>query len=144
MAKVKLVYALVLGLSGCLIAGCSSNPTAPTTDSITLTSIVPAAGTTLSVGDRVTFTAVVNCTIVSSEGGLAAMVIQDQATRAVRDEADVQAQTVLRKGTETVTLSQTVTIPANLGGSTITVSLPIFLTGSTSTAAVVTRNYAIR
>jgi cadmium resistance protein CadD (predicted permease) len=96
------------------------------------------------VGDRVTFTAVANCTIVSSEGGLAAMVIQDQATRAVRDEADVQAQAVLRKGTETVTLSQTVTIPANLGGSTITVSLPIFITGSTSTAAVVTRNYAIR
>jgi hypothetical protein len=133
-----------LWLSLVLVAGCSSSPTAPTSDSITLTSIVPAAGTMLSAGERVTFTAVVNCTLATSEGGLAGMVIQDQGSRAIRDEADAQAQTVLRKGTATITLSQTVTIPPNLNGSTLSVSVPMFVNESSTTAAVVTRNYPIR
>jgi len=127
-----------------LIAGCSSSPTAPTNDSITLTSIVPAAGTTLNVGDRVTFTAVVNCTIATSEGGITAMVIQDQGLRSIRDESDVQAQAVLRKGTETVTLTQTVTIPQGLAGSTVTVVLPLFINESATTSAMVRTNYTIR
>jgi hypothetical protein len=129
-------------LSLFLLAGCSSSPTAPTTDSISLTSIVPAAGTTLTAGDRVTFTAVVNCTIVNSDGGLTAMVIQDQANRSLLAPGEIQPQTALVKGTTTVTLSHTITIPES--GSTLTVALPIFVNESGSTRAVVTRHYTVR
>ena len=126
-----------------LIAGCgSSRPTSPTTDFISLTSIVPAAGTTLNAGERVTFTAVVTCTIVNSDGGFAAMVIQDQGNRTLRGEGDIQPQATLAKGTTTVTLSQTVTVPVS--GSSVTVALPIFVNESTTTRAVVTRQYTVR
>ena len=126
-----------------LIAGCgSSSPTAPTTDSISLTSIVPAAGTTLNAGDRVTFTAVVICTIVNSNGGITAMVLQDNANRSLLAPGEIQPQSTLAKGTTTVTLSHTVTIPES--GTTVTVALPIFVNESSTTRAVVTRNYSVR
>jgi hypothetical protein len=123
------------------IMSCSS-PTAPTTDSISLTSLVPAAGTTLRTGDRVTFTAVVSCTIVNSDGGLTAMVLQDQANRSLLAADETQPQATLVKGTTTVTLSHTVTIPE--GAVTVTVALPIFVNESSTTRAVVTRQYTIR
>jgi hypothetical protein len=126
-----------------LIAGCgSSSPTAPTTDSITLTSIVPAARTTLTAGERVTFTAVVNCTIATSNGGLTAMVLQDQANKSLLAPGEVQPQARLSKGTTTVTLSHTVTVPES--GSTLTVALPIFVNESDRTSAVVRREYPVR
>ena len=126
-----------------LIAGCGSNsPTAPTTDFISLTSIVPAAGTTLTAGDRITFTAVANCTIVSSNGGFAAMVIQDHRNLSLFEVGEIPPQAPLAKGSTTVTLSHTVTIPAS--ASTVTVALPIFVNESSSTRAVVVRNYTVR
>jgi hypothetical protein len=126
-----------------LIAGCGSDsPTAPTTDFISLNSIAPAAGTTLTAGDRVTFTAVVTCTIVNSTGGFTAMVLQDQGNRTLLGEGEIPPQVTLQKGTTTVTLSHTITIPQS--GSTVTVALPIFVNESTSTRAVVTRNYTVR
>ena len=133
-----------LWLSLLLIAGCgsSSSPAAPTSDFISLTSIVPAAGTMLSAGDRVTFTAVVDCTIVSSNGGFAAMVIQDHRNISLLEAGEMQPQAMLAKGTTTVTLSHTVTIPQS--ASTVTVALPIFVSESSSTRAVVVRNYTVR
>ena len=125
-----------------LIAGCSNGPTAPTNDAISLTSITPAAGTTFNAGERVTFTAVVNCTIVTSNGGLTAMVIQDQANKSLLAPGEIQPQATLVKGTTTVTLSHTVTMPES--GSMVTVALPIFVSESNRTAAVVTRNYTVR
>jgi hypothetical protein len=133
-----------LWLSLFLIAGCGSSPTAPTADSISLTSMVPAAGTMLNVGDRVTFTAVTSCTIVSSTGGMTALVIQDQANRTLLIEGETQPQATLVKGTTTVTLSHTLTIPERVRGTTITVALPMFVNESDATRAVVTRNYTIR
>ena len=126
-----------------LIAGCGSNsPTAPTTDFISLTSIVPAEGTPLTAGDRVTFTAVVNCTIVSSNGGFAAMVIQDHRNISLLEVGEIQPQAALAKGSTTVTLSHTVTIPQT--ASTVRVALPIFVNESSSTRAVVIRDYSVR
>lgn len=134
---------LALWFSLFLIAGCGSNsPTTPTTDFIALDSIVPAAGTSLTPGDRVTFTAIVTCTIVSSNGGLTAMAIQDQANRSLIPPGETAPFATLVKGTATVTLSHTVTIPAS--GSTVTVALPIFVNESNSTRAVVTRSYPVR
>jgi hypothetical protein len=126
-----------------LITACgSSSPAAPTSDFISLTSILPAAGTTLTAGDRVTFTAVVDCTIVSSNGGFAAMVIQDHRNISLLEAGEMQPQAMLAKGTTTVTLSHTVTIPQS--ASTVTVALPIFVNDSSSTRAVVVRNYTVR
>jgi len=135
---------LALWLSCCMLASCADSPTAPTTDGIALESISPAAGTMLTAGERVTFTAVVTCTIVNSDGGFAAMVVQDQANRSLLPPGEVAAQAILRKGTETITLRQSVTIPEGLGGGTVTVALPIFVNESSSTRAVVTRNYTVR
>jgi len=132
-----------LWFSVLLIAGCaSSSPTAPTSDFISLTSIVPVAGTALTAGDRVTFTAVVDCTIVSANGGFAAMVIQDHRNISLLEVGEMQPQATLAKGTTTVTLSHTVTIPAT--ANTVRVALPIFVNDSNSTRAVVTRDYTVR
>jgi hypothetical protein len=125
-----------------LIAGCSSsNPTAPTTDFISLNSIVPAAGTALTAGERVTFTAVVTCTIVNATGGFAAMVIQDHRNLSLLDPGETPPEAALTKGTTTVTLSHTITIPDS---GAVTVALPIFVNESSSTRAVVKRDYTIR
>jgi hypothetical protein len=132
-----------LGLTLFLIAGCGdTSPTAPTSDFITLTSIVPAAGTTLTAGDRVTFTAVVDCTLVTSDGGVAGMVLQDQTTRSLLAPGEIQPQVTLVKGTTTHTFSHTVTIPES--GSTVTALFPIFINDSNTTRAVVVRNYTVR
>ncbi len=126
-----------------LIAGCGSNsPTTPTTDFIALDSIVPAAGTALNAGERVTFTAVVTCTIVSSNSGFTVMVLQDQLNRSLLPPGESPPQAPLLKGTATVTLTTTVTIPPS--GSTVTVALPIFVSESNTTRAAVTRNYPVR
>jgi len=125
-----------------LIAGCSSsNPTAPTTDFISLNSIVPAAGTALNAGERVTFTAVMTCTIVNANGGFAAMVIQDHRNLSLLDPGEIPPEAALTKGTTTVTLSHTITIPDS---GSIKVLFPIFINESSSTRAVVVRDYTVR
>ena len=104
--------ALALFCSLFVIASCGSNsPTTPTTDFIALDSIVPAAGTALNAGERVTFTAVVTCTIVSSNSGFTVMVLQDQLNRSLLPPGESPPQAPLLKGTATVTLTTTVTIP---------------------------------
>jgi len=131
----------VVGLS--LLTGCGSNtPTGPTTDSITVNSIVPAAGTTLIAGERVTFTAMVTCTIATAEGGLAALVLQDQRNVSLLAADERAPEATLRKGTVTVTLSQTITIPSS--GSAVNALFPIFINGRDRTSAVAVRTYPVR
>ena len=139
--SLKLVSpALCLGLF--LIAGCSSSsPTAPTTDFISVNSIVPAAGTALNAGERVTFTAVLTCTIVNSNAGFAGMVIQDHRNISLLDPGEVPPQAALTKGTTTVTLSHTITIPES---GSVKVLFPIFVSESSITRAVVVRDYTVR
>jgi hypothetical protein len=96
----------------------------------------------LTAGDRVTFTAVVTCTIVSSNGGFTGMVVQDQGNRSLIPTGEQATTSRLVKGTATLTLSQTVTIPES--GSTVRVAMPIFIDESNSTAAVVVRSYTVR
>lgn len=137
------VKGAVLGISIFLAGSCGSNsPTTPTTDFITLDSIVPAAGTTLNAGERVTFTAVVTCTLVSADTGFTGLVLQDQLNRSLIPAGESPPVANLVKGTATVTLSQAITIPAT--GSTVTAAFPIFLSTSNRTAAVVTRTYPVR
>lgn len=125
-----------------LLIGCNDTPTAPTNDSITIDSIVPAAGTALVAGERVTFTAVVTATIATANGGLAALVIQDQRNQLLRDSDTVAPEADLEKGTAKITLSQTITVPSS--GSSVIVLVPIFIDGSGTTRAVATRTYQVR
>ena len=138
-----LIRTFSLAVCAMLCAGCGSDtPTGPTTDFIQLQSIVPAAGTVLVPGERVTFTAVLDCTIVSSDGGFTALVLQDQRNASLLDFDGRSPEATLRKGTQTVTLSQTITVPAS--GNTVNALFPIFVNGSDTTRALVTRNYTIR
>jgi len=126
-----------------LLAGCSKDtPTGPATDFINIDSISPAAGTALVAGERVTFTATLTCTIVSADGGFTALVLQDQRNQTLLgfDERSPEAQ--LQKGTATVRLSHTITIPPS--GSTVNVLFPLFINGSDSTRAVAVRTYSVR
>ena len=126
-----------------LLAGCTGDaPTAPTTDFITVDSITPAAGTTLVAGERVTFTAVLTCTIVNADGGLTALVLQDQRNQSLLGFDERSPEAVLQKGTTTVTLTHTITIPQS--GNTVHAMFPIFVKGSDITRAVAVRSYSVR
>ena len=126
-----------------LLTGCSSNtPTGPTTDFVTVESLTPVAGTTLIAGEQVTFTAVVTCHIVSADGGFVALVLQDHRNLSLLEFSETAPEATLRKGTATVTLSQTVTIPAS--ANTVNALFPIFINGSSSTRAVAMRTYPVR
>jgi hypothetical protein len=125
------------------LGGCGSDtPTGPTTDFIAIESMVPAAGTTLVPGERVTFTAVLTCTIVSADGGVTAMVLQDQRNQSLLGFDERSPQVELRRGTETVTLSHTITVPPS--GNTVNALFPIFINGSDSTRAIAVRTYSVR
>ena len=126
-----------------LVAGCGTDsPAGPTSDFIAVQSIVPAAGTVLTAGERVTFSATLECTIVSAEGGFTALIVQDQRNQSLRPGDTTPPEAALRKGTTTVTLSQAITAPAS--GSTVNVMFPIFVNGSTETRAVAVRSYQVR
>ena len=143
MPKRAAVKGLAVGFSLFLMGSCGSNgPTTPTTDFIALDSIVPAEGTTLNAGDRVTFTAVVTCTVVNSAGGFTALILQDQTNRSLTPAGENPPRATLLKGTATVTLSHTITIPPS--GSTVTAFLPIWVNESNATNAVARRDYPVR
>jgi hypothetical protein len=126
-----------------LASACAGDaPTGPTTDFIAIDSMVPAAGTTLVAGERVTFTATITCTIVTADGGFAAFVLQDQRNQSLRDGDTLAPEATLRKGTATHTFTQTITVPES--GSTVNALFPLFVTGSDSTRAVAVRTYAVR
>jgi hypothetical protein len=126
-----------------VLTACSADsPTAPTTDFITVESITPAAGTTLVAGERVTFTAVLTCTIVNADGGLTALVLQDQRNQSLLGFDERSPEAVLQKGTTTVTLTHTITVPQS--GTTVNALFPIFVNGSDTTRAVAVRSYSVR
>ena len=115
------------------------SPTAPTTDWIELNSITPSSGTTLTAGERVTFTTTVTCTIVNADGGYVVLLLVDQGNRSLSASSPT-AQ--LSKGTATVTLTDTITVPVS--GSTVTAVLPLFVNGSNITRALKRVDYSVR
>lgn len=122
-------------------SACGGSPTEPTTtDWIELDSISPAVGATLTAGERVTFTAVVTCTIVSAGSGMVSLVLQDHRQALLNGAG--QPSESLRKGTTTVTLSDTVTVEA--GVSTVVVFLPLFVDGITTTRMMKRLEYPVR
>jgi hypothetical protein len=130
----------VLLLALAVVSACGADsPTAPTRDWIELNSLTPASGTTLTAGDRVTFTATVTCTIVSSGSGSVVLLLLDQGNRTLNPSAPM---TTLPKGTTTVTLTDTLTVPPS--GSTVRVALPLFVDTNNSTRSLKTVEYTVK
>jgi hypothetical protein len=132
--RVLLLFALAV------VASCGgSTPTAPQGDWLELKSISPAGGTALTAGDRVTFTATFECTVVSSDGGTAVLVLNDQGYRNLNP---TQPSTTLPKGKTTVTLSDTITVPVS--GSTVNAVAAMTVNGSNSSRALTVTSYTVR
>ena len=140
----RLLSALGLVLAG---TGCGGPPVAPTAtvpavDAVNgVTNMVPAPGTTLTAGGTVTFSGTPAYTLASADLGTVQMVIQDQDDRPLPVPG---SQAVLaHRGTGDVTITQTVTLPAD--GIT-SVHLYFFLVpaGAASTNASVRLTYPVR
>jgi hypothetical protein len=120
------------------LASCGGgSPAQPTRDWIELMSILPAESSTFAAGERVTFTATVDCTVATSDGGSVALVVQ------APDVLNQPAPTAsLSKGTRTVTLTSTVTMPAS--GTAVTVFIPLWVNESNTTAMMKRVSYSVR
>jgi hypothetical protein len=136
-----MIFRCLLLVSLVTLASCggADSPTGPTSEWIDLNSLAPAAGTALTAGDQVAFTATVTCTIVNSDGGHTALLLTDHANRSLNNPSPTAT---LSKGTKTVTLTSTITVPPT--GSTVNVVLPLFINGSDTTRMARTASYPVR
>jgi hypothetical protein len=137
MSRAQWIFGAILA-----VVSCGGSPTQPKTDFIELKAISPAAGTILTASSQVTFTATVTCTIVSADGGLVSMFIGNQGLQSLKPDGRGASER-LSKGTATVTLTDTVTIPAE-SGSRVNVMLPIFIDGSNTTSQLKQVTYEVR
>ena len=133
-----------------VLLACGGSPTAPTAtpaptplpvaDAISAVSIVPAAGTPLRASETVTFTATLVYTLATAESGQIVVVIQDQDNRQLQQIGRPQPAAAISKGTGTVTLADTITIPAS-GVSSVRVIFPLVPAGATRTEVLVSVSY---
>lgn len=136
-ASIRRSPVLPLLLSFLALASCGgSSPTQPARDWIELKSIQPAEGSTFAAGEQVTFTATVDCTIATSDGGMVSLVVQGP------DVLNQPTPTSLSKGTKTVTLTTTATMPGS--GVTVTAFIPLFVNESNTTAMMKRVSYSVR
>lgn len=128
---------LVLLLSAASLASCGGkSPTQPTHDWIELKSIQPAENTVFARGDTVTFNATVECTVASSDGGTVVLIVQSGPV------INQPTPVTLPKGTTTVTLTSSLTMPDS--EMPITVFIPLFVNGSNETAMMKRLNYTVK
>lgn len=118
------------------LASCSGASTQPTRDWIELKSIQPAEGSALIAGERVTFTATVDCTIATSAGGSVSLIVQAPAV--INEPQSVP----LPKGTRTVTLTSTAVMPES--GTPVGVFIPLWVNDSNVTAMMKRVAYSVR
>jgi len=147
--------AALVGLPGPLIlsiamGGCGSSPAAPTpptpaaaSDSVSsVVNMNPSPGTALQLGQTVTFAGTPAYVLVSADLGTMRMVIQDQANRVLQTDG-TQVTAVVHRGSADVTLSQTVTLPAD-GITSVRVFFVLVPAGATSSNATLSVSYPIR
>lgn len=103
--------------------------------------MVPVTGTTLQAGQSVTFSGTPGYTLASADLGTVVMVLQDQDGRALPSSSVSTA--VVHRGSADVTLTQTVTLPAD-GVTAVNVFFLLAPAGSTSTKASVRLSYPVR
>lgn len=128
-------------------AGCGSTP-APTTpapvvvpDSVSsITGLSPVLGTTLALGQAVTFTGTAGYALNSAGTGTLVMVIQDQANQPLQT-TQPNAQVV--KGAGQATLSQTITLPG-AGVTSVRLFFVLLPTGATNTISNVAVSFPVK
>lgn len=128
------ICATYQGETGCLRLTVSA-------DSISLVTIAPLDGTTLSPGQVVSFTATVSYELDSADSGRIGMNIQDQTNANIQSNLPINV--AISRGSGMVTLSDVVTIPAG-GVTTVNVFLPLFPAGQSSTSVVVLASYPVQ
>jgi hypothetical protein len=104
--------------------------------------MVPVSGTTLQLGQTVAFSGKPSYFLASADSGTVVMVIQDQNNRTLQASSG-QPTAVVARGSGDVTLTQTITLPAD-GITVVNVFFLLAPTGSTSTRASVRLSYPVR
>ena len=136
----------VLGFALAMLLSCSGgdSPTdpSPPADSVVIESISPPQSDPLSAGSQVTFRARVRYGLASADSGRIHIVIQDQLNRSISPTTP-QPRVQIIRGTGTVELSDTVTVPAS-GVTSVQVFFPLVPAGSTNTSVVDTVTYTVR
>lgn len=135
-------YAIAAALLCCLVGCGSDSPTSPTSDWIEVVSITPARGTTLTSGATLTITVIASCTIVNSSSGYAVLIISDHADRTLNTPSGTSAIAPLNKGSATVTITDTITVPVS--GATVNVQAALFVEGSNRTRAFQRVSFAVQ
>jgi len=110
-------------------------PTPAVSDAVSLTSIVPAAGTRIAAGERVTLTATVAYTLASAPSGRIYLVLQDQLDAGLQDPGNPRTQpsVAVTRGSGTTTLTESIVVPAT-GVTTLKLYFPLFPDGVQGTA----------
>ena len=135
-AAVLAVVTLALLTSAC---NDSDSPTEPPSDSISIESIAPASSTILRRGTQVTITVTARYTLSSaSEGGIN-LVIQDQSNQNIAPLPQPEAR--VSRGQGTVTLNNTLTVPA--GATSVRVFVPLYPQGASQTSTVASVTYTV-
>lgn len=133
IVQVTLVAAAVVAAAGC---NGSSSPSEPAgLNDVTVVSITPPEGTTLTAGQAVTFDATLRYTLSAGSSGNVGIVIQDQDNVVL--QTGVQPQVPVAAGSGVVSLSDSVTIPAS-GVSLVRVFFPLFFDGGGGGTNIVT------
>ena len=134
-----------------LIACGGSSPTAPSppaptptpaADAVSIVAITPAEGTLLAPGQAVAFAVTLGYTLATADSGQIVMVIQDQSDTGLQKVGQPQPSVTVRRGTTTVTLSDSVNIPS-VGVSQVRVFFPLIPAGATRTETLVRVVYPV-
>jgi hypothetical protein len=142
MPSVWIRRAVVLAVLSLALFACSDSdsPTEPPlTDAVTIESATPAAGTALRRGTQVTFTVTARYTLGSASEGRLSLVIQDQTNQNIAGTPQPEAR--VPRGQGTVTLTDTLTIPAT--ATTVRVIVPMFPQGATQTSITGSVSYNV-
>jgi beta-lactam-binding protein with PASTA domain len=125
-------------------AGCQSPPAAPyVAAQDSLNSVVdmnPQPGTELHPGQAVTFSGTVGFVLATADVGTMNLAVQDQTRHSLT--SNIQA-VVVHRGSADVTISQTVTIPAD-GVTGVSVFFVMLPAGATVTRAGAQLSYPVR
>ena len=139
-ALAAVITTLILSLAA---AGCGSSPVAPAPVPDSLSSLVdvsPTLGTKLLHGQTLTFTATAGYSLNSANSGAVVLAIEDQTSKPL---TTTQPMARVTKGSEQVTLSQSVTLP-DTGVSSVRVYFLLVPDGATSTKAVAPLTYQVQ
>src|SRR5215210_3804759 len=123
-----------------LTAACNDSPTEPSlSDAVAIESIVPAANTVLRRGTQVTITVTARYTLGSASEGRVSLVIQDQNNQIIGLLPQPEAR--VTRGVGSVTLTNTLTVPAS--ATSVRVFVPLHPQGAASTSTVATVTYIV-